>query len=67
MRASTQLIVPPTLRVKIALEMSVEEMRDLLDSTKDVRGWRISEFRNVLNASLARATDAYDSTLEIER
>jgi len=67
MKATTQLIVPPTLRVSISIEMSVDEMRDLLESTKDARGWRISEFRNVLNASLSRATDAYDSVLEIER
>jgi hypothetical protein len=61
MRASTQMKLPKETAVTLKIEMTVGEMRDLLEAIRDAHAWPVSSFKEVLSQSLSKAENAYFS------
>lgn len=61
MKASTQLEVKPDMRVRVTLDMTVDEMDEILRLTEPQTRWPMFAFRECLRESLALARRAYTS------
>jgi hypothetical protein len=61
MIASAKMKLPKETTVTLTIEMTVEEMRGLYTSIREVTAWPTSSFKAVLSQSLAKAEQAYFS------